>query len=116
VVQGETDAVNVNYPSLFEAVMGRFYGNEWFPRSTGILIFGVGVAGFTGHLALAMPAMNSTLRSLVATDPANRKFVPSASLPASPYWDLSNPGHMTATGYDALGSLAAGITADPGSP
>jgi len=107
--QGETDAGDVNYPSRFETVMGRFRSNPWFAPSTSIVIFGVGVAGFTDQLARAMPAMNVILQSLVATDPANRIFVPSVSLPASPYWDLSSPGHMTASGYDALGSLAASM-------
>jgi acyl-coenzyme A synthetase/AMP-(fatty) acid ligase len=40
-------------------------------------------------------------------DPDQRRYVYTAALSTSTYWDSSNPGHMTGQGYFAAGAMSA---------
>lgn len=110
--QGDADTANPNYASNFATLMTRLYARPWMPSSARILIHSIASSAVSGNAG--GDAMNVTLQSLANADPANRSFVPSMTIPASPYWDAALPGHMTGIGYDVDGALAANVLADAG--
>lgn len=105
--EGDTAPINANYLADFEAVITRLKGNAWFPGDTPILIHGMAATSIAGNPE--GDHMNALLVGAVNLDPSNRLFVYTSALPTSAYWDATNPGHMTALGYQRAGEMAASM-------
>lgn len=112
--QGESDAGNNIglYPGNFETVMGRFYAETWFPRTTPVVIFGlvpynVQIAGGASvNVARSYADVDAALQYCAGEDPDNRTFVRLSSL-GSDYWTAPTNIHNNAAGYWESGKLAA---------
>jgi hypothetical protein len=113
--QGEADSaigsspptMSTTYLANHATVMTRFWGNSWFPRETPVIINGMSSQADAGGLSPNADTMNDVLLAVAAADPDKRRFVYTAALSGSTYWDVSNPGHMTGQGYFSAGAMTA---------
>ena len=126
--QGEADsapAISTTYLADHATVMTRFWTNSWFPKETPVIINGMSSQADAGGLSPNADNMNAVLSAVANADPDKRRFVYTAALGGSTYWDTTNPGHMTGQGYFSAGAMTAnafvhggrsavkGITSDP---
>jgi hypothetical protein len=101
--QGETPTDKPDlYADHFDAVMARFQGEPWFPRTTPVMVFGlapshVSRSGFADYY-------NTLLQEAVAREPSTRRFLSSYDLDDT-YW--RDVGHPNGRGFLEIGTRAA---------
>lgn len=114
--QGESDgsAGSTTYQADFASLIARLRGNSWFPAETPMLIFGLedeAQSGLTGQNVITQ-----ALATSARIDPDRRKFIYTATLQGSTYWDVTIPGHMTGQGYFSAGAMGANAILHGGRP
>ncbi|MBA8822332.1 hypothetical protein FHW00_004698 [Ochrobactrum sp. P6BSIII] len=101
--QGESDrGLRPAYPAKFEQMITRMRTNSWFPQSVTTTVFGTVNGTISGDLTYGY--MNMTLQGVVNADPQRRKYVYTATIPAS-YWMDTPTVHMNGAGYELAGAL-----------
>ncbi|HEV7411052.1 MAG TPA: sialate O-acetylesterase [Bradyrhizobium sp.] len=103
--EGDTTPLNTGYVADFATMMSRFWCNSWFPQKTPAIIHSIASTAISGNPE--GDHMNDLLLAVVNDDPHRRRYVYTAALSTSTYWDSSNPGHMTGQGYFAAGAMSA---------
>lgn len=106
--QGNADwgvAGEYNYATTFETIVAQFKGQSWFPTETPIMINGIGSTqdtGFSGY-----DRFNELLQFCSNQQPELRKYIDPSTFPGASFWDGTDPGHLTAAGYSAVGGMMA---------
>jgi len=105
--QGEADTapLNTSYVANFATMMGRYWGNSYFPQETPAIICSIASTAISTNAD--GDHMNALLLAIVNADPDKRRYLYTAALSTSTYWDVSNLGHMTGQGYFSAGAMAA---------
>lgn len=96
-----------DYADNFETVMGRFFGQTWFPRQTPVMVFTVAPVEVTGTNAFwaFQNATNGQLRKAVRRDQGCRRLVDTSALTDPSFWD--GTVHPSGLGAFVMGSMAA---------
>src|SRR5262245_13805991 len=101
--QGETQTSNPdNYASDWGIVHSRFAQQSWFPRAAPVILFGIAPTIVSG--SVRTDVTNAYLQQIGRADLDMRTFVYPGSFGASQWEDTL---HMTASGYDRCGTMAA---------
>lgn len=102
--QGESDASSpTGYIDDFETVIDRFKGEDWFPISTPIVVYGNVSTAINGNSIYGR--MNNYYQAVVNRDPERRMFVYTPGVVPASQW--ADDIHIGGAGHSNLGYVSA---------
>lgn len=119
-MQGQADCLplNTSYVANFTTMMGRFWGNSWFPKETRSDIFSIASVADGDPVNTDADRMNDLLLAVVNAMPDTRRYFYLSTFTGATYWDAVALGHPTAQGIVSMSQLTGrsnlnGVTNDP---
>lgn len=119
-MQGQADCLplNTSYVANFTTMMGRFWGNSWFPKETRTDVFSIASMADGDPVNTDADRMNDLLLAVVNAMPDTRRYFYLSTFTGATYWDAVSLGHPTAQGIVSMSRLIGrsnlnGVTNDP---